>query len=356
MLRPALATSKLLYWLAPVGAEARHPRQLRVSAHVLPPTEGYRREIHVQAYAPAGRPLGRVLVVHGLHPRGPLDPRMDRFCRQLAGGGLEVWAPALPEYLALQLDPEVVPALARVAQAFAREGPRFAVFSISFGSLPALRLIASSEFRGSIGGAVIFGGYADFRETMRFALGSDGQPRDPLNPPAIFINLAPHMEGVPARLERVLEAWREFALRTWGKPEMRLDRAFVAVAETLAATLDERERELFLLGCGLREGGLVQAEAALDRVAERFVHLDPRPHLASVHCPVTIVHGAGDDVIPWQQADLIAAALPPTINVRRYITGMYGHTGARSAGPVGLVREATKLVAMLHSLATYASG
>jgi len=270
---------------------------------------------------------------------------MQNFCRRLAGAGLRVWAPALTDYMGLRLDEGVIFALRRVAKEI--QG-HFAVFSISFGSLPAMRLMASEPER--MKGLVIFGGYADFATTMRFALGSADNQRDPLNPPAIFINLAKQVEEAPDDVEPVIAAWHTFAVRTWGQPLMRERARFVAVADDLARTLAPDQKELFYLGCGLREGMLEKAEAALQRVILKYAHLDARPYVRDTRIPVTIVHGADDDVIPWQEADALVAALPGS---RRFITGLYGHTGAKKPNLLHLAREAWKLFSMIRALAGY---
>jgi pimeloyl-ACP methyl ester carboxylesterase len=338
MFKRALVSARLIYWLGPFGPEDKVPSGLRERTLQI---EG----IDVLEYEPQGRVYGQVMTVPGLHPAGPRDPRMQQFCRRLAGGGLRVFAPALPEYLALRLDASVITSLQKVARGLPG---RFALFSISWGSLPALRLIASDPDR--VQGLVVFGGYADFAATMRFALGDGTSERDPLNPPVIFINLGAEVAGAPKYIAAVVSAWHTFAVRTWGQPQMRELARYSAVADELSAPLTAEQRELFYLGCGLRPGMLEKAQAALDRIVPLYGHLDPRPYLKDVRVPVTIVHGADDDVIPFQEADKLAALLPSS---KRYITGLYGHTGAKKPSPLQLASEALKLAAMVDALAVY---
>lgn len=347
--------SDLIRWLGPFGAEDRAPVDVDVQVRTLPPTAGYDRSMQAHVYAPKTRePRGAIMVVHGLHPLGPNDERLARFLRRLAGSGLYVWAPALNEYMALKLDERVIAGLARAMEAMIdrpeRPKTKIGVFSISFGSLPTLRLAANPAFHEALGGVVLYGGYGDFQATMRFALGSDGRPRDPLNPPAIFINLARELEPTLTGLEQVETAWRDFTLRTWGRPEMKRPDKMGPIVEELAARFTGAHRDLFLLGCGVGEGGLERCEKAIAKVAARYAFLDPRPMLATVRCPVTIVHGVDDDVIPFEQAHVLAAALGPHTRVRSYLTGLYGHTGAQKPTPTALAKEATALVQMMRAL------
>src|SRR5207253_981856 len=106
--------------------------------------------------------------------------------------------------------------------------------------------------------------------TIRFALTGrafDGGrelalPHDPLNAPAVFINLLGHLTA-PEPKERLQEAWLEMARRTWGRPELRPIARREPIADDLAAELPPAQRPLFRIGCGLAPGGAALLEAAL---------------------------------------------------------------------------------------------
>jgi len=125
--------------------------------------------MRVRLYRPRGAPRATYLIAPGLHYAGADDPRMDRFCRVLAAGGHLVVAPFIPSYLALMPDARAIADFTRVFHALPRwSTQRPVVFSISFGSLLAFALAA--EHGDALDGLVIFGGYADFHETLRFCL------------------------------------------------------------------------------------------------------------------------------------------------------------------------------------------
>jgi pimeloyl-ACP methyl ester carboxylesterase len=94
---------------------------------------------------------------------------------------------------------------------------------------------------------------------------------------------------------------------------------------------------------------------ALDRHRDTGF-LDVRPHLGTVRCPVWLVHGLTDDVIPWPQAESLARALPPTASPRVLLTGLYGHTQIEGArGPVAAAKEVatmTRIVSAMVSAGT----
>src|SRR5258708_3469361 len=107
----------------------------------------------LRAYCYEGeRPSGAMLIVPGLHPAGPDDPRLDRFCRILAASGLVVLAPFVRSYLELEVSPQAVDDVGAAlgwlgALARGRGLPRPAMLSISFGSMPAFWVAARAENR-----------------------------------------------------------------------------------------------------------------------------------------------------------------------------------------------------------------
>lgn len=302
------------------------------------------------------RPRGALLVVPGLHYAGPADPRFDRFVRVLASSGLAVLAPFLPDYRAMTLEPRVLADTDRALDALLAAEPslRPGVFSISFGSMPALRLAAARS--SELSGLVVFGGFADFRRALRFALGTDGERvNDPLNAPVVFLNLLPFLDVADAHREPLARALRHYCERTWGREDHKRPEVYGPVAAAIARELPEAVRELFLVACRARPGTTTRAERALERSGAAFDWIDPRPHLSAIRCPVTLVHGRDDDVIPYEESLDLERALAPHTRVRTLLTGLYGHTkneaGALSEGPLVLWRELSTMVGILDAIA-----
>nr|MBA3539770.1 hypothetical protein [Deltaproteobacteria bacterium] len=228
--------------------------------------------------------------------------------------------------------------------------------SISFGSLLAFALAA--EHGAAIARLVIFGGYAELPGTLRFALtGEVGEGaelrraiRDPLNQPVVLANLIDHLEPVLAPDERaaLLQGWRRYVERTWGRVELKARERYVAIAEELAPGVPDAVRALFLVGIGAQPGAAALAGAALRRYDGRA--LDPMSYLARIRGRVDLVHGADDDVIPFEHSHALAARLVHA-DARVHITGMYGHTGAAMPRVTTLARELATMVRILGVLA-----
>ncbi len=287
----------------------------------------------------------------GLHYLGPADPRLDRFLAILADAGLLVLCPFLPELRALRVGPTLVPDTAASYEALRAlpdlpRGVRPGVFSLSFGSYPAIHLAASRD----VGALVLFGGFASFEDVIRFSIeGDPGRPLDPLNRPVVFLNLFEHLEGLPADPERLRRAWITFVRRTWGRPAMKERAAYAPLAEELAARLPRDARELFRIGAGVAPGGRSRVAAALERGRASLAHLDPAPVAGAIRAPITIVHGRDDDVIPHTHAAMLAAVMPPHARVLE--TGLYAHTGQGGIAPKAVVDEARAMVGILEAIA-----
>ena len=190
-----------------------------------------------------------------------------------------------------------------------------AIFSVSFGSLLALRAASASAYAEKVGAVMVFGGYADWAETVRFCLTGklEGQPHakhDPLNQPVVFMNLLPTMSGVPKDAGPLVAAWRQYCEATWGRDAYRQGIGHHEVARQIADEVDPAIRGLFLEGCGAEPGGYERCMEALGRAQGAYDFLDPRPFFGGLRCSAHLFHGVDDDVIPYSQLDQLYRALP----------------------------------------------
>lgn len=303
---------------------------------------------------PAGRGRerrgGQVLVIPGLHPLGVSDPRMVRFGRILEAAGAELTMADIGALKRLTLAPSMFEEAEAALFRASRRGP-VGVMSISFGSIVALHLTARHPER--VRRLVLFGGYRDLEQTLTFALGgSGGEVRDPLNAPAVFIQLVDELLDGADR-EVFVEAARKFCAETWtsgrgGAADDKRDGRHLRVGARIAETLPGPARDLMRLACRLDGDPQATALGALARSRERFRYLDPGPLMPLVRCEVDCVHGRDDDVIPHTESERLARDLAG----RAHITGLYGHTGARvGAGPANEGSLAAQAVARVSAAA-----
>jgi pimeloyl-ACP methyl ester carboxylesterase len=132
--------------------------------------------------------------------------------------------------------------------------------------------------------------------------------------------------------------------------ELKAPGRLAPFAEELAPRVPSSQRELFLIGAGVRPGGAALVETALARAHGALELASPAAALEKLRCPLFVCHGVDDDVIPWNEAEkLYRAAAGPA---RLLLTRLYGHTTAARPNPVALAREAGTLIEMMHALAT----
>lgn len=365
--------ASLLVWLGPWTRDDRSPSRVAREhwviregaltghrAHVrgVPRDHGEAGVLDAYVYHPAARALGTYLIAPGLHFHGPDDPRLDRFCRVLARSGFRVVAPFLPSFVDLVVAPSAPVDLEACARATLARFPeeRLALFSISFGSWPALEVAA--ELGPDVDGVITFGGYAEFEAAVRFCVdgvmrtpeGDRTLTRDPLNSPVLFLNVLGLLDAGPDT--RALEAaWREMAYRTWGKMELKQPRRLEPFARELLPSVPEHQRELFLTGSGVVPGAPALIDSALSRAGDALKFADPSAALERIECPVIVCHGRDDDVIPWGEALKLHAALERRVPTRLLLTGLYGHTGAERPSARQLLQEAGTLLEIARSLA-----
>lgn len=312
------------------------------------------RRLDAYVYRAPRKPLATYVVAPGLHFSGPDDPRFDRFCRVLANAGFVVVAPYLPSFASLRVDASAVDDFEIVVRAacvrFAELG-RVALFSISFGSWPALEVAARCG--DEVDGLITFGGYADFESVARFCLdgrAGDDPPIacDPLNRPALFLNLLPHLEvdGDPSDLER---AFTLLCYRTWGRMELKQPGRLEPFIDELAMEVATERRELFRVGASGSVGAMPLLEQALARGADELAFLSPRAALARIRCPVVVCHGRDDDVIPYRESEKLERALTHAPH-RLLLTGLFAHTGQGRPSATKLFRKARTLLAIVHTL------
>ncbi len=361
----------LLGWLGPWTAGHRVPSGARRETWVVQegqlhghrawvagqrPSPGRRSRLEAHVYRPRRSPVGAYLLVPGLHFLGPDDPRLDRFCRVLAEAGFLVVAPFLPAFVDLLVRPSAADDLELFARELVRREPAlcpFAVFSISFGSWPALEVAV--RMGEAVERVITFGGYADFAAAVRFCVegvahtpeGDVVLPRDPLNSPALFLNVLPFIDAGEST-EALEAAWRQMAYRTWGRPDLKVAGARRPIAHELLRQVPEAQRRLFLVGCGLLPGAVELVDGALNRAGTAFDFADPGTAAGRLRCPLVVCHGRSDDVIPYHEARKLGGLCR---HARVLVTGLYGHTGAGTVGAASALREARTLLQVARVMA-----
>jgi dienelactone hydrolase len=273
--------------------------------------------LRADLYRPS-RPRGAILMVHGLSPAGRRHPDLARLARLLARGGKLVLVPEFEGLAALRLSGREVEEVRAALIHLGHLSDRMGVIGLSFGAGPAL--IAAADVPG-LRLVASFGGYADLRDVIAYVTTGVHhfggrrwtQAQQEYNRWKLLSLLVGFVED--ERERAALDAVARAKLADPGAPTQALEAALGADGRAmLAIALNRREEEVGPLLDRLSPG----AREALDR-------LSPLAAVQRLTAPLVIVHGVGDDSIPFSEALRLAAAARAPARVALFST--FHHTG-----------------------------
>lgn len=301
----ARARARLAWWLGPWASSSATPADVVRTRLALGGGSYVYRSTRLA-------PRVAWLVSPGLHPDGPDDPRQDRFARVLAAAGALVLSPRSPTLTGLRLAAGAITdlAVARAALAELHEarGLPVRLVSPSVGSLAGLHLAADPA--AAITRTVMIGGYVDLAAQVQTLCNADPVPRDPTNQPVVMATFLDHMPVTVADRAGLRAAWDAVTREVWAMPGWARPGsvAHLDVVHRRAATVAAADRDLFLIGCGVKPGGAALAAAALATGAYRSHEL--RPLLPAITGELIAFHGPSDACVPIEQLDALLAAAP----------------------------------------------
>ncbi len=255
-----------------------------------------------------GHGLPGVVLVPGVHHLGIDEPRLVRFARAMAESGVAVLTPEVRELLDYRVDAASTDAIGAAATwLHARTKRTVGLMGMSFAGGLALLAAADARFAPHVGFVVAVGAHDDLARVARF-FATNAIAR----PDGSVLAMRAHEYGplvlVYDRLEDFfapadVPAVRE-SLRAWLWEDRDRARALLpAVPEPARARLS-----------ALYEGKIdtiaPELLAEVDRRAGAMGAASPHGHVAALHTPVFLLHGAGDSVIPASETLWLARDVP----------------------------------------------
>lgn len=281
--------------------------------------------MEVIVHRPLGGPTTQgILLVHGIHPLGMREPRLQRLARALAHVGNVVMTPSLPELARLSATPQSIERIKAAAAALARQvhHPILAI-GISVGGGLTLMAAASQGQDGPIGQVAAIGAHHDL---VRVAMHYAGVVAKDANGTASTV--APHHYGI-----QVLA--RAHANRLFAPEDAAL------ASDILQRYLQQKYREARAEVPRLSPEGQTLMTALLDQPSGPLVHrrlqgaiaqiepelrqVSPASHLAGLRVPVLLLHGVADPVIPPGELSWIAREVPPHLLKATLVTPVLTH-------------------------------
>jgi dienelactone hydrolase len=324
-------------------------------------------------FRPSGR--GRLpgwVVLHGLTHSGRHHLSLRRFVRAIAASGNAVLVPDIPEWRALHVAPAITVATIRAAVRSLHDRDdvdpeRIGLFGFSFGATQALVAAATEpEVRSLLAAIAAWGGYCDLDRLFVFHMTGthelDGTTRtlapDPYGAWVMAGNYLTAMRGheedhalADALLDLAREAGRA-QIPAW-------DPVYDDAIRRVRLTLPPEQHLLFDMVApltGAVRGDLdytrVKALELADAARRTDPLMDPIAFLPHVGVRTLLAHGRDDRLIPFTETLRLSRALPRASLAGCTITSLFAHSGGteRGLGPIGLVRESARFVAVLSRI------
>ncbi|MEK9505054.1 hypothetical protein [Gaopeijia maritima] len=336
------------------------------------------------------QPSVRWVVLHGITRPGRLHPSLLRFARSLAATGASVLVPEVPEWIGLDLAPgRTAPTVRAALRAldehtgpsddtapFERTAPpaldtpggthtRTGLMGFSFGAPQALITAGRPHLADRFHSVAGFGGYFDLERTFRYLLSghhewagrTEARRPDPYGRWIVAANFLTGVAGYESA-GSVAQALRALAREAGDRQLPSIDPAFDPVKTRLEAGLEAGDRALFrrFAPPAADDPAFDDTEArewaarlaAAGRAAEPLA--DPGAHLGAPRAEVHLLHGRGDDLIPYTETLRLGEALrergqPPD---QLAITGLFAHSAADHRWhPLRAVGEAARFAGAL---------
>jgi dienelactone hydrolase len=280
--------------------------------------------IKARMYTPRGvaRPPG-IVIVHGVHHLGIDEPRLVRFARTIAASGITVLTPEVRELADYRVDARSIATIGAATRELRhRVEKRVGLMGLSFAGGLSLLAAANASFAPDIDFVLAVGAHDDLARVLRF-FATDAAPR----PDGRVLSMHAHGYGPLVLVYSHIEDFfppedvpvaRE-ALRTWLWEERDEARA---VASKLAAPSRALMEQLFDHHL---DGIVPELLREVDRNQALMSAVSPHDHVGGIGCPVFLLHGASDNVIPPSETLWLAHDLPAGTVRRMLVSSAIGH-------------------------------
>jgi dienelactone hydrolase len=289
--------------------------------------------IRAKLYLPAGMEHAPAMVVlHGVHHLGIEEPRLVNFSRALASHGIIILTPEMADLADYHVGPEAIEVIgASVHDLTQRTGAKkVGVLGLSFAGGLALIATADPRFAPEVSFVTAIGAHDDLARVMRFFATNEIQ-----RPDGSTLKMQAHEYGplvvayaspedfFPA--DDVDGAREAIKLWLWEQPE---------AARQQAARLPPRCRgKLEKLFAHQVDALGPELLSAIAKHGEKIASVSPSGKLGGITCPVLLVHGAGDNVIPPTETEWLAKEIPRGLLVETLISPAVSHVEVGGKGP-----------------------
>ncbi len=282
----------------------------RVTVDVPVTSEYPSRIIPARVFAPeGGKDLPGVVLVHGVHRKGMMEPRLERFARAVASSGVEVLVPEISELSDYHVSARSIETVGASINALRTRLGRSQVglMGFSFGGGIALLTAANDRFSASVAFVVAVGAHDDLGRVSKFFATSTIQDasgatiEQHAHEYGAMVLVYTHIEDffpaedVPAAKE---------ACRHWLWEEHAEARE---AAKGLSPASKEKVEKLFKADVAAVRDELL---AEIEKRKSDMKKVSPHGQLGGLRAHVYLLHGEGDSVIPSTETYWLAREVP----------------------------------------------
>lgn len=282
-------------------------------------------DVPARLFAPAGEEKApAVVLVHGIQHLGIEEPRLINFARAIAESGVAVMTPQLPGIEQYEISAGSIQTIGDSVRAFSeqRGGRTVGLIGMSFSGGLALIAAAREEVSPHLAFVVAVGAHHDLSRVGRFYATGEIE-----RPDGTILRHAPHEYGPLVIVFGSIGDFFSEKDTPVARETMRL-----LLYEDVAASRKKAE-ELSPEGQKLMQELFAHQQASLQeallqnvqRNATRLALLSPKDQLGGLRVPVLLLHGAGDDIIPYTESLWLEREIPPGMLKQSLITPLLSH-------------------------------
>ncbi|HUP89824.1 MAG TPA: alpha/beta fold hydrolase [Longimicrobiales bacterium] len=308
------------------------------------------------------------VVLHGLTATGADHPSLKRFASALAASGHVILIPEIVEWSKLHVMPSLTASTIEAAVDVLRsrddvDPNRIGVFGFSFGATHAIAAAHKESLSNKIKAIVAWGGYSDLQRLVRFGLtgehDGDGKTEklDP-DPYGRWMFGGNYLTQIPGYedMQRVQDALLELARQAGRSGKFAGDPVHKPLIAKLAEPLNPNEREVYELFAPIGDHDFAKARVLAAKLGETIArvdpYMDPGQTFEQTRVPVLLAHGRDDRLVPYTESVRLQRRIPKDKLLDYTITSLFSHSGGTEPGlgPIGLARETTRFVQVLHKI------
>ncbi|MHB1672736.1 MAG: alpha/beta hydrolase family protein [Acidobacteriaceae bacterium] len=270
-----------------------------------------------------------LVLIPGIHYLGMDEPRLMAFARSMAACGLRVLTPELPDSREYRIQPSDVQTIGDSVQWLQNAtGRPVGLMGLSFSGGLALMAAAEPPFSNEVSFVFSVGAHDDLYRVATFYV-TDADPipngdveRATPNNYGPWILEYEHLEDfLPAAdVATIRPVFRARLYENAALEKALLARLTNAQKAEYARIIDTPHQDIALF-------------ASDKKHAAEMAAVSPDGRLAGLHVPVYLLHGRGDTLIPFAEAEWLAQDLPHGTVKELLISPLIAHVGTNTSKP-----------------------